>query len=658
MSKTQDKEQLLSWSSPTYGSVEPKPKKRKSILLHVCSFILVTEFCERLSYYGIGGTLTSLLTSKFKISTLQTTQINSLFSSLSYLTPILGAYFADAILGRYKTILLFCFFYVTGLGLCAFSLWPDVQDSLHDVFYIGLLFFVVLGSGGIKPNVVVFGADQFAGQPDATAEQESFFRWFYWAINLGSTFSFVYLANLATNGSGSIQPRYGYFAAFAIIFGAFVIAIVAFVIGSPRYKKLPPSGSLLIKSFRIFYDAGKQSFEGSMIVWNMAILAPAFIAVTVSYFLDEEYQKNISIAGMSVIVAAITFVVIFARKTSWVEVARQSLRGKHDGDEVSEIASVVRLFPYFGFMIMFWAIYSQMSTNFVVQGCQMDIRLGNTGYQLNSASLSAFDAFAILLLIPVFDKILFPLYRRIFGKNPTILQKIGAGFVLAMLSMVLAAYVEIERKNADYIPYSLDTMPSTDQGVSYDGNDAPHCSNCCETNTIGNSRYINCTEDMQDTYECHCVSIEDHSYLTGCTKEPMVDYSIWIQSGQYVLIGIAEILTSTSSYELFYNQAPSKLRSACQALNLLTTCLGTMVTGGLNTIFAFWISDNLNDGKLENMYFLLAGLMLINTFFFVIVSQQFRYFQEDKETDRVPVTLTQPIEEQKSSENDGNTSTQ
>jgi hypothetical protein len=65
--------------------------------------------------------------------------------------------------------------------------------------------------------------------------------------------------------------------------------------------------------------------------------------------------------------------------------------------------------------------------------------------------------------------------------------------------------------------------------------------------------------------------------------------------------------------------------SACQALNLMTTCLGVMITGGLNSLLSFWIADNLNDGKLENLFFLLAILMGINFCGFVLTARGFQW---------------------------------
>lgn len=54
---------------------------------------------------------------------------------------------------------------------------------------------IVVGTGGIKPNVVTFGADQF-GDLDVSPEEaesmkQTFFNWFYFSINLGSAISYT-----------------------------------------------------------------------------------------------------------------------------------------------------------------------------------------------------------------------------------------------------------------------------------------------------------------------------------------------------------------------------------------------------------------------------------------------------------------------------------
>lgn len=61
------------------------------------------------------------------------------------------------------------------------------------------------------------------------------------------------------------------------------------------------------------------------------------------------------------------------------------------------------------------------------------------------AALNSFDTIAILCLVPVFDVWLYPQLGRWLQRPVTMLEKIGAGFFVAILAMLVAAFVEIAR---------------------------------------------------------------------------------------------------------------------------------------------------------------------------------------------------------------------
>lgn len=51
----------------------------------------------------------------------------------------------------------------------------------------GALYTIAVGTGGIKPNVSSFGADQFDdSNREERKQKQSFFNWFYFSINVGS----------------------------------------------------------------------------------------------------------------------------------------------------------------------------------------------------------------------------------------------------------------------------------------------------------------------------------------------------------------------------------------------------------------------------------------------------------------------------------------
>lgn len=93
------------------------------------------------------------------------------------------------------------------------------------------LFIIALGAGGIKPCVSAFMGDQI---PDKSPQlMTKAFNAFYWAINLGSFFSFLVIP--------AMEQHYGYSWAFAVP-GIFMgIATFVFWLGRRKYHKTPPA---------------------------------------------------------------------------------------------------------------------------------------------------------------------------------------------------------------------------------------------------------------------------------------------------------------------------------------------------------------------------------------------------------------------------------
>ena len=72
--------------------------------------LFFTEMWERFSYYGMRALLTIFLTAElatggFGLDRAESLSVYGVFTALVYLTPILGGWFADKILGQRKSIL-------------------------------------------------------------------------------------------------------------------------------------------------------------------------------------------------------------------------------------------------------------------------------------------------------------------------------------------------------------------------------------------------------------------------------------------------------------------------------------------------------------------------------------------------------------------------
>jgi len=84
---------------------------------------------------------------------------------------------------------------------------------------------------------------------------------------------------------------------------------------------------------------------------------------------------------------------------------------------------------------------------------------------------------------------------------------------------------------------------------------------------------------------------------------------------------VAECLINVTAYELFYTEVPVYLKSTCQAINLFMVAMGSNLTSTFTLLFDHFITDNLNDGHFEYMYYTLGALSLINIIGYVVVMQ-------------------------------------
>lgn len=119
------------------------------------------------------------------------------------------------------------------------------NDSCHPskmqvVICFVALYLIALGTGGIKPCVSSFGADQFDDSDDVEKKHKSsFFNWFYFSINIG--------ALLAASVLVWVQNNVGWGWGFGIPAVAMMIAVAFFFSGTRLYRNQKPGGSPLTR---------------------------------------------------------------------------------------------------------------------------------------------------------------------------------------------------------------------------------------------------------------------------------------------------------------------------------------------------------------------------------------------------------------------------
>lgn len=114
--------------------------------------------------------------------------------------------------------------------------------------------------------------------------------------------------------------------------------------------------------------------------------------------------------------------------------------------QVEEVKLLVKVLPIWVTTLMFIVTAQQLSTVFLRQGLTLDLHMG-PHFKIPPASLELTCSLTALLVIPLYDRFLVPFVRRFTGNERgfTLLQRIGIGLMITVLSMAVAAIVEIKR---------------------------------------------------------------------------------------------------------------------------------------------------------------------------------------------------------------------
>ncbi|MCO5583797.1 hypothetical protein L7F22_037711 [Adiantum nelumboides] len=399
-------------------------------------FILATEAMERLAFYSIAANLVTYLLSEMNEPLPKAVNMVTNWIGAAYVLGIPGGFLADAYLGRFCTIAIYSVCYILGLTLVMISatvrsLRPSCakgidcggpSSSQEGVLYAGM-YMIAVGTGGIKPCVSTFGADQFEderGVAMAKKMMASFFNWFFFAVNIGALFAFTVVVY--------VQDNVGWGAGLAIPLAGMVASLLLLLCGLPLYKHRAPQGSPLTRLLQVMVAAlrhcrlspasDSQLFEGPL---DHGPALPKLPHTQALRLLDKAATpKNL-------------------------EKEKESPWRLCTVTQVEECKLFLKILPIMATTLFLWTGYTQLVTFFVKQGSTLDRNVGSRHFQIPPASLPVFSVINALIVLPCYDKVIVPLSRRLMGHPFSPLQRMGFGLSVSILSMVVAALVERHR---------------------------------------------------------------------------------------------------------------------------------------------------------------------------------------------------------------------
>ncbi len=351
--------------------------------------LFVVEMWERFSYYGMRAILVLYLVNALRWDTARAAGLYGTYTMAVYLTPLVGGYLADRLIGTRRSLVLGGFIIALGHFALAFHGMTS--------FYAGLGL-IIAGTGFFKPNAsTMVGQIYREGDP----RRDAGFTIFYMGINAGAFLGPLVCGYLAQD------DRFGWHWGFAAAGVGMVLGLVTYLWGRDRYlpgiglRPAPPEGAA-DRPHAARRDDKRILGEGA---------GGAVVGLVVAALLGGANVLAL-VVGASV-GAALAVTVL--------------------GSQGEERKRVLSIFIVAFFVIFFWAAYEQAGSSmnlFADRHTDLDL----AGFHVPSSWFQSLNPFAILVFAPLFAAAWSALGRRRLEPSTPLkmvlgLLLLGAGFL-------------------------------------------------------------------------------------------------------------------------------------------------------------------------------------------------------------------------------------
>jgi dipeptide/tripeptide permease len=442
--------------------------------------LVPNEFAERFCYYGLNPLLNKFFRDYLGLGAVHAMELRHAFTAMVYFTPLLGAAISDSLWGKYATIVYLSIVYVGGVGLTSLFSAPNIIGNPPALWgpLTGLLL-VALGSGGIKPCVSAHGGDQFLAHQENLLNK--FYDYFYMAINAGSMISGFVTPMIADQQCFGVPCYAGAFGLCALVM---FLALILFIVGKPTYRHIPPAGTF--------------------VPWTVC-------KVLCTSFMEYINAPSSVRAGRSVLSFA---------------------QGLYPSDIIDEVRDVSTMFLVLLPTPFFWMAFDQNGSTWQNQYTQMrPIQFGS--FKISEEQVQTLNPILILLLVPVFQTVIYPFIENRFGKFK-MLDRLMAGMFLAAISFGFVGLVQ------SWIDARPELLIMNSEGT-----------------------FLVCNPDLMD----QCVN--------G-----------WWQLLPYFVITCGEVMLSITGLSFTYQEVGSKMKSSSASLWLLMVALGNIFSASFANVYA------------------------------------------------------------------------
>ncbi len=559
-------------------------------------YIIGNEVAERFCYYGVNAILVIFMTTQLldragHAAPMSEAEANGWYHTWIawvYLLPFAGAFLADAVWGKYRTIFWLSIVYCFGNLVLA-------GDHTRLGLAAGLLL-IAMGAGGIKPCVSANVGDQFGATNQHLLPR--IFTWFYFAINTGSAFSslltpwlldppaFSQLAQEQVkdqqalvlklqNGADPLsryiwsqfptnswealtKPKSAAEQREKLVGELNRVLVVTSLYDTNRFagvKLSPKTQAVLAEN-----PAGQRR-----ILLNRLLLADAYpgelaqspaVEMSEGQIRFEATLHGPAIAfGLPGVFMFLATVVFWSGRKRFVHIPHAGVRTYlHELFVREHFKALLNLLILVPFAAVYWSVWYQNFSSWVFQAEKMDRRL--LGHDWLPNQIQTANPVLVLAFLPIFAYAIYPLAGKFCQLTP--LRKFGAGLFANALAF--------------FVVWLAQTWIDAGQTPSV----------------------------------------------------------LW-QLLAFVPLTAGEVLVSVTHLEFSYTQAPKKMKSLVMCLYLGSIALGNVIAAKVN----FMIEKGTLNLPGASYYWFFLKIMLVTAVVFIVVAQFYRgktYIQDDAET--------------------------
>ncbi|KAE8734444.1 Glyceraldehyde-3-phosphate dehydrogenase-like family protein [Hibiscus syriacus] len=238
--------------------------------------------------------------------------------------------------------------------------------------------------------------------------------------------------------------------------------------------------------------------------------------------------------------------------------------------QVEDLKTLIIIFPVFASTVLLCTPLAVQTNMTVLQAIAMDRHLGSN-FKIPAGSIAIVGLISSATFIALLDRFLYPNWKNLTGRWLTPLQKLGTGHVFNTLSMAMVAVVGSER--------------------------------------------------LKKAHNNHLQGQQ------GGAVVPML--ALWLFP-QLIVVGMGEAFHFPWNVSLYCQEFPVSMKNAATSMISIAVGIAFYVSAasvGLIRNVTGWLPNDINEGRLDNVYWTFMLLGLLNFGYFLVCAKFYRYQQ-------------------------------